>query len=219
MSKDNEFEIIDDFDDFGLDSPANNEVEPVPSVTENNNIEVEIPSFSFGDFETSVVKKEETKEEVPPANLENNTEPVTFEFDGFEGALIEDKTEVQNVVQPETQTEVKNEIPNEVQVEVKQEPKIEETLPTNPELAMPGTLNVMGSTPTLNMNNKEDDSVEINPVLPNGEPVVSKEVKNKEEKSKEKENYGTKIAFIIILFAVIGAVIIFLPQISEMLSK
>lgn len=215
MNKDNDFEIIDDFGDVEVDTNPQEPVEVPLNKEENKNIE-EIPSFSFGDFETPTVTREEIINSNQPVVDNVQKEPATFEFDGFEGVFeTQQEKNVSNDIS--TPEEEPNFLPNEEKImEQREQP-----------LAAPGTVDVMQSTPNLNMDVeesqvavKEEQPVEINPVLPNGEPVVTK-TEEKEIVKESKENKGgkTKIFFIIILFAIILGVIIFLPQISELLKK
>ena len=194
MNNDNDFEIIDDFGDMMSNTTPQEPVEVSLNKEENKNTE-EIPSFSFGDFETPAVTREEPINFNQPVVDNLQKESATFEFDGFE----EPPKFLQN----------------------------EEIIQKEQPLAAPGTVDVMSSTPKLNMDVeelqveiKEEQPVEINPVLPNGEPVVTKTEEKEIVKEPKEEKVGkTKIVFIIILFAIILGVIVFLPQISELLKK
>lgn len=223
MNKDNDFEIIDDFDDMSIESSSNPAVSNEVPLNEkiNTNLQVE-PSFTFEEDKTMPIK--DNPSPIEPLNQTANDEPITFEFDGFEGVLNDGP----NVSSPKIETSLEVEQDNSKTVE----PQIKEVSqlgqPEKP-LAAPGIVNVMPTTPTLNMDVKpvptieenNEQPVEINPVLPNGDPVVTtKEPKETEFNSNDKKGKNaTKLMFIILLFAIIGAVIIFLPQISSMLKK
>ena len=213
MNNDNDFEIIDDFGDMMSNTTPQEPVEVSLNKEENKNTE-EIPSFSFGDFETPAVTREEPINFNQPIVDNLQKESATFEFDGFEG-----------VFEPQQETNVSNHVST-----LEEPPKFlqnEEIIQKEQPLAAPGTVDVMSSTPKLNMDVeelqveiKEEQPVEINPVLPNGEPVVTKTEEKEIVKEPKEEKVGkTKIVFIIILFAIILGVIVFLPQISELLKK
>lgn len=228
MNNDNDFEIIDDFDDISIESSSNPAVSNEVPFNEkiNTNLQVE-PNFTFEENKTAMPIKDNPSS-IEPLNQIANDEPITFEFDGFEGVLNEEENiSTQSSPQPATPLEVETDNSKTAAPQMK-----EETAPLGqPEkpLAAPGTVNVMPTTPTLNMDVKpvptveenNEQPVEINPVLPNGNPVVTtKETKETEFNSNDKKGKNTtKLMFIVLLFAIIGAVIIFLPQISSMLKK
>lgn len=174
MSNENDFEIIDDFDDANQASKPSTDDVNVSSVQPASDVSFEIDGMNTDS--TQAVSSNEAPVLAPNAT---NTETTVTSIE-------------------------------------KEEPSHEE----NPEivvtpvdtLAEPGTATVLAGGPSLNMDVEDKNTTET-------KTAPSETVSTKESKKKKKEEKSGKLAFIIILFIIIFAVVIFLPQIAELLEK